>query len=305
MILFTTGHERFQFDYLMGLVPRVREAFPGEEILVQYGHSTTVPSGGGIEAVQLLPPGQFRQAVAAARVVVSHCGEGNLIVLQELGKPFVLVPRTRKRREHVDNHQVELAHVLAREGLPVAFGLDDLLATLRAPRFVRFPFRDAGIASALAARGLTGTRILLVTSSGGHFRLMQTLAGFWRSFPERLWVTFDGPTTRAELEGERAVWAHQPTNRNVPNLLRNKLLACRTLREFRPEVVLTTGAGVAVPFLLLGKWFGCRTAFVESITRVNGLSLSARLLRSARALDTLVVQHGELGRRCPEAVFVQ
>jgi hypothetical protein len=44
---------------------------------------------------------------------------------------------------------------------------------------------------------------LLVASSGGHFRLMQTLARYWKSFPERLWATFENKTTRTELEGER------------------------------------------------------------------------------------------------------
>jgi UDP-N-acetylglucosamine transferase subunit ALG13 len=304
MILFTTGHERYPFDYLMGLVGKVRDAFPGERIVVQYGQSRHVPRGEGIEAVRLLAPGQFREAVEGARVVVSHCGEGNLLLLQEVGRPFVLVPRTRLRREHVDDHQVELARVLAREGLPVAFGPDDLLESLNNPRFVRFPFRDERIAEALLQRGLTGRRALLVASSGGHFRLMKTLSRYWETFPERLWVTFENATTRTELGGERVVWAHHPTNRNVPNLLRNKLLAYRTIRRYRPDLILSTGAGVAVPFLLVGKLMGCRTVFVESITRVDDLSLSARLLRSAGAIGTLVVQHRELGEKYPEAVVV-
>ena len=38
-----------------------------------------------------------------------------------------------------------------------------------------------------------------------------------------------------------------PTNRNIPNLLRNLRLAARVLREERPAAILTTGAGVAVP----------------------------------------------------------
>src|SRR5947199_8905238 len=134
MILFTTGHEQFQFDYLMRMVGTVREAFPDDTILVQYGHSQYVPEGRGIEAVQLLSSQKFREAVEGARVVISHCGEGNLLLLQEVRKPFVLVPRTRQRKEHVDDHQLELATVLARSGLPIAFGPADLLTHLASPR---------------------------------------------------------------------------------------------------------------------------------------------------------------------------
>ncbi len=52
MILFTTGHKQFQFDYLMRLVAPVRNEFPDDEIIVQYGH---IPKEDGIEAV-----GRFR-----------------------------------------------------------------------------------------------------------------------------------------------------------------------------------------------------------------------------------------------------
>ena len=83
----------------------------------------------GIEAVGLLPPEKFRETVHNARVVISHCGEGNLLLLQELGTPFVLVPRTKRRKEHVDDHQLELAQVLERAGLPVALDVSALLKT--------------------------------------------------------------------------------------------------------------------------------------------------------------------------------
>ena len=50
-------------------------------------------------------------------------------------------------------------------------------------------------------------------------------AGRVRRLRPRLWVTFDKPDARALLAGERVVHAYGPTNRNVPNLLRNLRLA--------------------------------------------------------------------------------
>jgi UDP-N-acetylglucosamine:LPS N-acetylglucosamine transferase len=144
--------------------------------------------------------------------------------------------------------------------------------------------------------------LLLVASSGGHFKAMRHLQPFWMQH-RRTWVTFDTPTTRAALSGEEdVVWAFSPTNRNLPNLLRNAVLAFRLLRRRRPDVVLTTGAGVAVPFLLLGRIMGSQTVFVESITRIETLSLSARL--SLPFLDVLYVHWPQLQRRYPVAELI-
>ena len=91
-------------------------------------------------------------------------------------------------------------------------------------------------------------------------------------------MTFDKSDARSLLREERVVHAHSPTNRNIPNLLRNLRLAARVLREERPAAILTTGAGVAVPFAWVGRLFGVPTVYVESVTRIEGLSLSARLI---------------------------
>ena len=75
MILFTTGHEQFQFDYLMRLVATVGDEFPDDEIVVQYGQSKLQFRGTrNQEAVGLLSSEKFRRGfVRNARVVVSHC----------------------------------------------------------------------------------------------------------------------------------------------------------------------------------------------------------------------------------------
>jgi len=119
--------------------------------------------------------------------------------------------------------------------------------------------------------------LMIVCSSGGHLLQMQELRAAWSPF-ERIWVTFDRSDARSLLRHERVVHAFSPTNRNVPNLLRNLRLAWRLLRDERPAAILTTGAGVAVPFAWVGRLLGIPTIYVESVTRIEGLSLSARLI---------------------------
>jgi UDP-N-acetylglucosamine--N-acetylmuramyl-(pentapeptide) pyrophosphoryl-undecaprenol N-acetylglucosamine transferase len=62
------------------------------------------------------------------------------------------------------------------------------------------------------------------------------------------------------------------------NLVLNLGFAWRTIRERRPDVILSTGAGLAVPFFVVGRLLGVRLVYVESLTRTRGLSLSGRLV---------------------------
>ncbi len=119
--------------------------------------------------------------------------------------------------------------------------------------------------------------VLLVASSGGHLLQLTQLRDEWPR-DRRMWVTF--PTTDAHslLQDEHVRFAHYPTNRNIPNLLRNIVLAFRVLAAVRPRAVVSTGAGVAVPFCYVGRLFGARIVFIESFSRTSHPSLTARLV---------------------------
>jgi len=114
-------------------------------------------------------------------------------------------------------------------------------------------------------------------------------------------VTFDAADTRALLGDEQVVHAHSTTNRNIPNLLRNIGLAFWLVPRLRPRVVLTTGAGVAVPFAWVARLLGARVVFVESLTRIDRPSLTYRLLRPV--IGRHYVQWPELQRELPHARF--
>jgi beta-1,4-N-acetylglucosaminyltransferase len=151
------------------------------------------------------------------------------------------------------------------------------------------------------ALGPNGERpLMLVCSSGGHLLQLCALREAWGTF-NRVWVTFDKSDARSLLAGERVVHAHGPTNRNLPNLARNLALAWRVVTSERPWAILTTGAGVAVPFAWIGRLSGARVFYVESLTRINELSMSARLIRPAA--EAVYVQWPELAARVEGARY--
>ena len=121
-------------------------------------------------------------------------------------------------------------------------------------------------------------RVLLVGSSGGHLTQLVALEPWWRNM-ERVWVTFGTVDARTQLVDEEVHWAHHPTTRNLPNLLRNSWLAVRLLRKTRPDVVVSTGAGVALPFFVAARLMGIVTAYVEVYDRIDSRTLTGRLCR--------------------------
>ena len=141
---------------------------------------------------------------------------------------------------------------------------------------------------------------MLVCSSGGHLLQMLGLREAWGDH-ERVWVTFDKADARSLLRDERVKYAFGPTNRNIPNLLRNVRLAWQLVRHERPRALITTGAGVAVPFAWTARAMRIPVIYVESFTRIEGLSLSGRLI--APAAERMYVQWPELAATSPRLHF--
>jgi beta-1,4-N-acetylglucosaminyltransferase len=134
-------------------------------------------------------------------------------------------------------------------------------------------------------------RVLLVCSPGGHLLQLLRMASAWEGF-EATWVTLPAADSDYLLRDERVVHGRGPTNRSLRALLSNLRLAWSVVRRERPDVILSTGAALAVPFFLAGKLFGARLIYVESLTRTTSLSLSGRLVRPLA--DAFFVQWPDL-----------
>ncbi len=143
--------------------------------------------------------------------------------------------------------------------------------------------------------------VMLVSSTGGHLTQLWALAPWWDQH-RRTWVTHDKADARSLLADEHVVWAHHPTTRHVPNLLRNLVLALRTLRRERPDVVVSTGAGVAVPFFVAARLLRIRTCFIETYDRIDSRSMTGVLLRPFT--DLLLLQWEEQMTMYPEGRLV-
>ncbi len=144
-------------------------------------------------------------------------------------------------------------------------------------------------------------KILLATSAGGHLAQLLELEPWW-SKHDRTWVSFQLPEVEAALSGEKVVWAYFPTTRNLLNAAKNFFLAWPTLLRIRPDLVVSNGAGVSVPFFIAAKILGIRTVYIECFDRITMPTLSGRMCYPIS--DVFCVQWPEQLASHPEAVNV-
>ena len=142
-------------------------------------------------------------------------------------------------------------------------------------------------------------KICLVGSSGGHLTHLQMLKPFWEKH-ERFWVTFDKEDAQSLLEGETVYHCYFPTNRNVKNFFKNTRLAMKILKEEKPDLIISCGAGVAVPFFYIGKMHKAKTIYIEVFDRVDTSSLTGKLVYPVT--DKFIVEWEEMKKVYRKAI---
>ncbi len=143
-------------------------------------------------------------------------------------------------------------------------------------------------------------KICLAASAGGHLTQLRKITQAW-SERSTFWVTTGDMVARSF--DNRKVYAVGECNRKHPFRLLEVLARCVIiiLRE-RPDIVISTGAAPGCLMCLLGKLLGAKVIWVDSITNVERLSLSGRLVRPFA--DLFLVQWPELAKRYPNAEYI-
>jgi UDP-N-acetylglucosamine:LPS N-acetylglucosamine transferase len=144
-------------------------------------------------------------------------------------------------------------------------------------------------------------RIMFVSSGGGHLAQLLPLQPWWKDHA-REWVTFRQPEVETALAGEDVTWCFFPTTRNARNAIRNLFLSWPTLRRFSPDVLVSAGAGVSVPFFITARLLGIRTVYIECFDRITMPTLSGRICYPLA--DAFCIQWEEQREFYPEAINI-
>jgi beta-1,4-N-acetylglucosaminyltransferase len=142
-------------------------------------------------------------------------------------------------------------------------------------------------------------KVCLVGSSGGHLTHLTMLRPFLKD-KEHFWVTFDKEDARSQLENERMYSCYYPTNRSIKALIKNTIIAWRVIRKERPELIISSGAAVAVPFFYIGKLFGAKLIYIEVFDRLDKATVTGRLVYPIA--DKFIVEWEEMKKVYPKAI---
>ncbi|MEE6637643.1 PssD/Cps14F family polysaccharide biosynthesis glycosyltransferase [Limosilactobacillus pontis] len=143
-------------------------------------------------------------------------------------------------------------------------------------------------------------KVCLVGSSGGHLTHLYMLKKFWDD-KDRFWVTFNKEDAKSLLKDERMYPCYFPTNRNFINLVKNTILAWKILKKEKPDLIISSGAAVAVPFFYIGKlFFHTKNVYIEVFDRVDSPTLTGKMVYPVA--DKFILQWEELKKIYPKAI---
>jgi beta-1,4-N-acetylglucosaminyltransferase len=118
-------------------------------------------------------------------------------------------------------------------------------------------------------------KIVIVSSVGGHLTEVMQLAPIFHDH-EVVLVVNDAAELPAFPFARVYQIAHAERDLRV---VVNFAEAARILLHERPDVVVSAGAGPAVPFAIVARWlFGCRVIYVESAAAIRKPTLTGRLM---------------------------
>ncbi|MBA5850032.1 multidrug MFS transporter [Clostridium sp. cel8] len=112
MIFVTVGTHEQPFNRLLEYVDKMKEKnIIKDDIIMQIGYSTYCPKFCSWK--KLIPYDEMWDNIKKARIIITHGGPASFIMPLQIGKIPIVIPRQHKFGEHVNDHQVEFAKVVA------------------------------------------------------------------------------------------------------------------------------------------------------------------------------------------------
>lgn len=144
-------------------------------------------------------------------------------------------------------------------------------------------------------------RVGLITSHGGHLTHLLWLREWWEQH-DRFWVAADRPDVRDRLADERVHFLGADRSRSARQATTQLFRAPSILLGERPDVLVSAGAGIAVPFFLTARAMGIPTVFLEVYDRVESPTFTGQMV--APLATKMLVQWPEQQAFYPGAILV-
>ena len=146
-------------------------------------------------------------------------------------------------------------------------------------------------------------KICLVSSHGGHFKeLLNAIGEAKTTFADYYWVTHRTSNTQEKLSNIRHYFVIDPVTSKLKFML-NLLQSFWIILRERPQVIISTGAGIAIFTILLGKFLlKAKVIYIESAANVTSPSKTGKFIY--RYSDLFLIQWEDLFQYYPKAKYV-
>ena len=125
MILVLLGTQNNQFTRLLKEVEKCIEKVIKEKVIVQKGY--TKFESKDMELFSQLSPEEIDKLIEEADIIITHGGVGSIITSITKGKKVIAVPRLKKYKEHVNNHQLDIIEAFNEKGYIIGIhGVEEL-----------------------------------------------------------------------------------------------------------------------------------------------------------------------------------
>ncbi|GIM93369.1 hypothetical protein [Paractinoplanes toevensis] len=144
-----------------------------------------------------------------------------------------------------------------------------------------------------------GLRVVIVSGSGGVLLDTLALRPWWQQH-DTSWVAVPAADTEIALAGLPVTWHPDPAA--WPHIVAAVWRAWRLLGRSRPDLLVSAGRRLTVPFFLAARLRRVPTVFVETLTQTGTPCGTARL--NARLARVVLVQRPERVAAHRDAVLV-
>ncbi len=118
MVFVSVGTQKQQFSRIFEMVEKSK-LLKDDKIVAQTGN--TIFKSDNIEMIPSLDTNKFNEYIKKADFVICHGGVGTIFNALENNKKILVVPRLAKYNEHINDHQLEIAEELDKEGYIITY----------------------------------------------------------------------------------------------------------------------------------------------------------------------------------------
>jgi len=134
--------------------------------------------------------------------------------------------------------------------------------------------------------------IVFISSTGGHWSQILELRKEMKELKNCYFITEYNETSKNHKDTFFLTQQDRKSKSFLIDIFKNSIKSIIYYKKLKPSIVISTGAGVVIPFLLISKMRGCKIIFIESFAKVNTPTITGKIVY--KFADSFFVQWEDL-----------